>query len=218
MQVRLQYYYKISCEENGDIDFWIPMFDQFLRCEVNSSGLDTTRFFGGFNNSQFSEAEMVYGFDYRCALAKMLPEVLDTEGCISCSRKLRSRHGCLDQGFDPFEGNGTTRHLGKLWSWCHFFHVVIWAEFYPNANEVSSPDLSKPKWSQPRWLVLFMQIILDVVKSHVEVIEIEIYHSWYCWRVHCMTYWMLLEWVGSLWKTEENGFSFLLKYATTAAV
>jgi len=84
------------------------MFDQFLRFEVNSSGLDTTRFFGGFNNSQISEAEMVYGFDYRCALAKMLPEVLDTEGCISCSRMSRPCHGCLDQGFDPFEGNGTT--------------------------------------------------------------------------------------------------------------
>ena len=51
--------------------------------------------------------------DYRCALAKMLLEVLDTEGCISCSRMSRPCHGCLDQGFDPFEGNGTTRYLGK---------------------------------------------------------------------------------------------------------
>ena len=68
--------------------------------------------------------------DYRCALAKMLLEVLDTEGCISCSRKLRSRHGYLDQGFDHFEGNGTTRHLGKLRWWCHCFFMLL---FGPNS-------------------------------------------------------------------------------------
>jgi len=37
------------------------MFDEFPCCEVNSSGFDTTRFFGGSNDSQISEAEMVYG-------------------------------------------------------------------------------------------------------------------------------------------------------------
>jgi len=36
-------YYEISYEENGDIVFWIPMFDEFLCLEVNPSGFDSKK-------------------------------------------------------------------------------------------------------------------------------------------------------------------------------
>ena len=150
---------------------------------------------------------MVYGFDYRCALAKMLPEVLDTEGCISCSRKLRSRHGCLDQGFDPFEGNGTTRHLGKLWWWCHFFHVVIWAEFYSNANEVSSPDLSKPKMKST-------QMTCFVYANHSGCCKVTCWSDWN-WNISLLillksSLYELLNVIGMSWQFVENWGEWIL--------
>ena len=124
LQVWLQQCYcEISCEENGDIDFKSLCLMSFLVVKSIQVNLIQWDFWWFQWFSDFRSWDGLW-LDYRCALAKTLLELLDTEGCISCSRMLRPCHGCLDQGFDPFEGNGTTRHLGKLWWWCHCFHVV----------------------------------------------------------------------------------------------
>ena len=60
---------------------------------------------------------------------------------------LKFCHGCLDKGFNPFEGNGTTRFLGQSLNDDVIF-LVNWFGFYPNANEVSSPELPKPRSTQ----------------------------------------------------------------------
>ena len=179
---------------NGDID----LFDEFLCYEVNASGFDITRTFLEIESLhwilvvpmilRFSEAEMSMDWLQVCTSKDLagIERVLNTEVYISCSRMLRPCHGCLDQRFDPFKGNGTSRYLGKVLMIMSFFHVVIWAEFYPNANEVSSTDLPKPRGNQPRWLVLFMQIIFGCCEITCWSDWKEIYHSWYYWIVHCM--------------------------------
>ena len=72
---------------------------------------------------------------------------------------LRPCHDCIDQKFDPFEGNGTT---------CCYL-----VEFYPNANEVSSPDYQNQKEINPDDLFLFIQIILDVVNHILKWLEVK---------------------------------------------
>ena len=184
----------------------------FLCCEVNPSGLwrvsllwSQSRWIWYKENILEIEilhwilvVPMILRFQkLRCSMAWLqvctskdvagIERVLDTDGYISFSRMLRPCHGCFGPGIWSFQRKLDYQVFGQSIDDDVSCSCCYWAELCPIANEVSSPDLPKTKENRPRWLVLFMQIILNVVKSHIEVIESEMYHHWYCWRVHCIS-------------------------------
>jgi len=133
--------------------FWIRMFDEFLCCEVNPSGFETTRIFWKLKfyiecwwlqwlprsqNVRWSSIAWLQVCTSKDVAG--IEKVLDTKGYISCSRMLKSRHGCLDQGFNPLKEMGLPGFWAKFEWWCHLSCCyLVWI-------------LSQCKWSFISWV------------------------------------------------------------------